>query len=225
MEENVNHPSHYAWLKETCGVEAIDIARHMNFDLGNAVKYILRAGKKCLNKDSRAAKIEDLQKAIWYINDEIDRFTEKQPELRPKKEEVVLKKPDTKITFNSPLRSDSDDSKFRMNNKEYKKNFSLVVYRGLSDYVSLSKVYCSIKTDKSFEDAYYHVITIFDTSSNHELDKIYVTEDKVETQDIIDILIKLENDARSSFCLRSTDLIDRIVYKKFISLFEEKCRK
>ena len=69
-------------LKEKCGIEVIDITRHMNFDLGNAVKYILRAGKKCLKKDERQAKIEDLQKAIWYINDEISRFTKNQPDLK-----------------------------------------------------------------------------------------------------------------------------------------------
>lgn len=82
--DNVNHPSHYTWLKDKCGIEVIDITRHMNFDLGNAIKYILRAGKKCLNKNERASKIEDLQKAIWYINDEIERFTKNQPELKPK---------------------------------------------------------------------------------------------------------------------------------------------
>ena len=60
----VNHPPHYNWLKDKCGVEVIDIARHLDFDLGNAIKYILRAGKK---EDS----IQDLNKAIWYINDKI----------------------------------------------------------------------------------------------------------------------------------------------------------
>ena len=42
----VDHPSHYCWLKELCGIEVIDITRHLDFDLGNAVKYILRAGRK-----------------------------------------------------------------------------------------------------------------------------------------------------------------------------------
>ena len=46
MEDKVNHPSHYIWLKELCGIEVIDITRHLDFDLGNAVKYILRSGKK-----------------------------------------------------------------------------------------------------------------------------------------------------------------------------------
>ena len=76
--DNVNHPDHYTWLRDKCGIEVIDITRHMNFDLGNAIKYILRAGKKCLKKDERQAKIEDLQKAIWYINDEIERCSKNQ---------------------------------------------------------------------------------------------------------------------------------------------------
>lgn len=78
MEDNVNHPSHYTWLKDKCGIEVIDITRHMNFDLGNAIKYILRAGRKPIvteNKsDFYAAKIQDLKKAIWYINDELEQL-------------------------------------------------------------------------------------------------------------------------------------------------------
>ena len=69
----VDHPSHYTWLKEKCGIEVIDITRHLDFDLGNAVKYILRAGHKSeegLNATEKT--IEDLQKAIWYLNDEIN---------------------------------------------------------------------------------------------------------------------------------------------------------
>jgi hypothetical protein len=68
----VNHPPHYTWLKEKCGIEAIDITRHLDFDLGNAIKYILRAGHKSdAALDDKAKTIEDLKKAIWYINDKI----------------------------------------------------------------------------------------------------------------------------------------------------------
>lgn len=71
--DKVNHPSHYVWLKELCGIEVIDITRHLDFDLGNAVKYILRAGKKSEKGYSDLDKtIEDLKKAIFYINDEIE---------------------------------------------------------------------------------------------------------------------------------------------------------
>lgn len=72
MSDRVNHPSHYTWLRELCGVEVIDITRHMDFDLGNAVKYILRQGHKTEEGMTDTAKaIEDLEKAIWYINDKI----------------------------------------------------------------------------------------------------------------------------------------------------------
>ena len=71
-EDMVNHPSHYTWLKELCGIEVIDITRHMDFDLGNAVKYILRAGhKKELGLTEREKTVQDLQKAIFYIEDRI----------------------------------------------------------------------------------------------------------------------------------------------------------
>ena len=68
----VNSPPHYSWLKEKCGLEVIDITRHLDFDLGNAVKYILRAGRKTEEGyDNRSKTIEDLKKAVWYINDKI----------------------------------------------------------------------------------------------------------------------------------------------------------
>lgn len=73
MEERVNHPSHYKWLKDLCGIEPQDVCRHLNFNLGNAVKYILRCGHKSedgLTDRQKAA--EDLRKAIWYLRDEIE---------------------------------------------------------------------------------------------------------------------------------------------------------
>lgn len=71
-EDKVNSPSHYNWLKKLAGVEVIDITRHLDFDLGNAVKYILRAGRKSEEGyDDKAKTIEDLRKAIFYINDKI----------------------------------------------------------------------------------------------------------------------------------------------------------
>jgi hypothetical protein len=66
MTDNVNHPSHYT--AHPSGVEAIQITEHMSFCLGNAVKYIWRADLK--NDDP----IEDLQKAKWYIEREIQRL-------------------------------------------------------------------------------------------------------------------------------------------------------
>ena len=78
MEDKVNHPSHYTWLKELCGIEVIDITRQLDFDLGNAVKYILRSGKKTEQRyDNIEKEIEDLQKAIFYINDKIKLLNDK----------------------------------------------------------------------------------------------------------------------------------------------------
>lgn len=70
--DNVNHPPHYTWLKDKCGIEVIDITRHMDFDLGNVVKYVLRQGLKSEEGMSNNEKaIEDLKKARWYLDDKI----------------------------------------------------------------------------------------------------------------------------------------------------------
>ena len=71
-EEMVNHPNHYAWLKELCGIEPIDICRHLDFNCGSAVKYLLRKGKKEMNLSEREQRVSDLSKAIFYLQDEID---------------------------------------------------------------------------------------------------------------------------------------------------------
>ena len=71
-KERVSHPSHYTWLKELCGIEVIDITRHMDFDLGNVIKYVIRQGHKSEEGMSDAEKaLEDLLKARWYLNDKI----------------------------------------------------------------------------------------------------------------------------------------------------------
>lgn len=76
-DDRVEHPSHYTWLKDLCGIEVIDITRHMNFNLGNTIKYILRAGHKSEEGLSDKQKhIEDLKKALFYIKDEIKRLEE-----------------------------------------------------------------------------------------------------------------------------------------------------
>jgi len=64
----VDHPAHYN--QHPSGVECIDVVEHMTFNVGNAVKYLWRAGLK----DSTPA-LEDLQKAAWYINREIQRVS------------------------------------------------------------------------------------------------------------------------------------------------------
>lgn len=63
-DDSVNHPKHYT--NHPSGIECIQVTEHMNFCLGNAVKYIWRA-------DLKADAIEDLKKARWYIEREIAR--------------------------------------------------------------------------------------------------------------------------------------------------------
>lgn len=70
-EEMVNHPNHYAWLKELCGIEPIDICRHLDFNCGSAAKYLLCKGKKEMNLSEREQRVQDLSKAIFYLKDEI----------------------------------------------------------------------------------------------------------------------------------------------------------
>ena len=61
----VNHPKHYT--SHPSGIECIQVTEHMNFNRGNAIKYIWRAGDK-------GNLIEDLQKARWYLDREIARL-------------------------------------------------------------------------------------------------------------------------------------------------------
>ena len=71
MTDSVNKPPHYT--AHPSGVECIQITEHMNFCLGNATKYIWRAGLK-------QNEVEDLKKAVWYINREIERIENGQEE-------------------------------------------------------------------------------------------------------------------------------------------------
>lgn len=68
--DKVNHPEHYT--QHPSGIDCITITRHYCFDIGNAIKYLWRAGlKKEKGMDDKEKEIEDLKKAIWYINDRI----------------------------------------------------------------------------------------------------------------------------------------------------------
>lgn len=79
----VNHPSHYTTGK----IEVVDFIEDQKLDwhLGNALKYIARAGKKDANKEA-----EDLKKAVWYIERKIAR-------LETPKEKPEVKNPSCKI--------------------------------------------------------------------------------------------------------------------------------
>jgi hypothetical protein len=62
--EAVNHPKHYN--SHPSGVECITVVEHMTFNIGNAIKYLWRADHK--------NGIEDLKKAAWYVQREIERL-------------------------------------------------------------------------------------------------------------------------------------------------------
>lgn len=65
----VNHPAHYN--KHPSGVEAIEVCRYMNFNVGSAFKYVYRRGDKVEAGMTQAQAIQkDLDKALWYIHDE-----------------------------------------------------------------------------------------------------------------------------------------------------------
>ena len=66
-EDLVNNPSHYN--SDPSGVKCIEITRHRNNNIGNVIKYVWRNGLKDGNSD-----IQDLKKAAWYLNDEIERL-------------------------------------------------------------------------------------------------------------------------------------------------------
>lgn len=65
MTDMVNHPPHYT--AHPSGVECVQITEHMGFCVGNAIKYLWRAGEK-------GDAIEDLEKARWYVDREISRL-------------------------------------------------------------------------------------------------------------------------------------------------------
>lgn len=67
MIDNVNHPKHYTG--HPSGIECIEITRHHDFAVGNAIKYLWRAGLKDSDNE-----IQDLQKAVWYIQDKINQL-------------------------------------------------------------------------------------------------------------------------------------------------------
>lgn len=64
----INHPQHYN--SHPSGIECIDVVEHYSFNVGNAMKYLWRAGLK----GSAEKRVEDLRKAAWYANREADRI-------------------------------------------------------------------------------------------------------------------------------------------------------
>lgn len=58
----VQKPRHYN--VHPSGIQCIEVTRHMGFNVGNAIKYLWRA-------DEKGAAVQDLEKAVWHIQDEI----------------------------------------------------------------------------------------------------------------------------------------------------------
>jgi hypothetical protein len=80
--DSVKHPRHYTSIEAKCascgaGIECIDVTKHFNFCLGNAIKYVWRA-------DTKGNDIEDLRKAIQYLEFEIQRRETSQGDTRDK---------------------------------------------------------------------------------------------------------------------------------------------
>lgn len=90
----VNSPKHYT--QHPSGVECIEITRHMNFNLGNVMKYIWREGGK-------GVPLEDLKKAAWYLNDEIQKREGKLAEIAPN---LVIRLPIPIEDFNRTILRD-----------------------------------------------------------------------------------------------------------------------
>ena len=70
--DSINSPSHYTWLKEKIGIEPLDICEHFNYNVGSALKYLMRAGRKRENNSltlSQNAYI-DLMKAATFCKRE-----------------------------------------------------------------------------------------------------------------------------------------------------------
>ena len=66
----VNHPAHYN--SHPSGVECITVVEHFGFNVGNAIKYLWRCGLK-------GDEIEDLKKALWYVQREIEKREKGKP--------------------------------------------------------------------------------------------------------------------------------------------------
>lgn len=71
QQQAVHHPKHYN--SHPSGVEAIEVVEHFSFNLGNAAKYLWRAGLK-------GKRQEDLAKALWYVEREHRRFEHVAPQ-------------------------------------------------------------------------------------------------------------------------------------------------
>lgn len=84
--DSVNKPKHYT--THPSGIECIEITRHMGYNLGNVIKYVWRA-------DLKDNAIEDLEKALWYLSDEIAK-RKKEPKVEQGTINTLLANPGSK---------------------------------------------------------------------------------------------------------------------------------
>lgn len=89
-EELVEHPNHYKWLKDKIGVEPYIICQVFNFNIGNCLKYLFRAGKKLYKDcDEKQSYLTDLRKAKQYIDFEIQKVISESLNKQIKKEDEI----------------------------------------------------------------------------------------------------------------------------------------
>jgi hypothetical protein len=93
MNDPVNHPAHYT--SHPSGVEAIAICEGFNFNVGNAIKYLWRAGLK-------SNAVEDLEKARWYVTRELQRITKQDADRCPVPEETPSVQPSVESGIPQP---------------------------------------------------------------------------------------------------------------------------
>ncbi len=139
----IDHPPQYT--KHPSGVECIQITEHMGFNLGNAVKYIWRA-------DLKGNAVEDLMKARWYINRELDKLREKEI---PIKVDWAEPQYDAQDVSEAALRQREDHQKER--------GFDVVTDR------SGEKLSAILDADNEFEpcsDCHSHVCIVAGTCSH-----------------------------------------------------------
>ena len=74
-KERVDHPEHY--LKHPAGIECVDVCEGFDFVIGNAIKYLWRAGLK-------GDRLEDLEKCLWYVERAIESENKKRERLKQK---------------------------------------------------------------------------------------------------------------------------------------------
>lgn len=89
-QELVSHPDHYKWLKDKIGVEPYIICQVFNFNIGNCLKYLFRAGKKLYKDcDEKQSYLTDLRKAKQYIDFEIQKVISESLNKQIKKEDEI----------------------------------------------------------------------------------------------------------------------------------------